>query len=199
MLTYVITFSNIQLVPAVTELVVAELMYLQWMDPKEPIYIYINSTGTTRDDGETVSISKISIYEWWVFVLSNCPPLFTLHPCLMYWNAYQLGWNGDRGICYLWCYDAVKKWGELVFCFWGYFSKVIRICGSVIAMGLELHIIWSEVAVVGKYRWLCKVPVPVCCYCFCRLMAFVSCPRWSNQFSILLKNEIWHQNLYLLA
>ena len=43
-----------QLVPAVTELVVAELMYLQWMDPKEPIYIYINSTGTTRDDGETV-------------------------------------------------------------------------------------------------------------------------------------------------
>lgn len=43
-----------QLVPAVTELVIAELMYLQYMDPKEPIYIYINSTGTTRDDGETV-------------------------------------------------------------------------------------------------------------------------------------------------
>lgn len=46
--------SGFQLVPAVTELVVAELMYLQWMDPKEPIYLYINSTGTTRDDGETV-------------------------------------------------------------------------------------------------------------------------------------------------
>lgn len=46
--------SVFQLVPAVTELVVAELMYLQWMDPKEPIYLYINSTGTTRDDGETV-------------------------------------------------------------------------------------------------------------------------------------------------
>lgn len=45
-----------QLVPAVTELIVAELMYLQWMDPKQPIYIYINSTGTTRDDGETVSL-----------------------------------------------------------------------------------------------------------------------------------------------
>lgn len=41
--------------PAVTELVIAELMYLQWMDPKQPIYLYINSTGTTRDDGETVS------------------------------------------------------------------------------------------------------------------------------------------------
>lgn len=42
-----------------TELIVAELMYLQWLDPKEPIYIYINSTGTTRDDGETVSFENI--------------------------------------------------------------------------------------------------------------------------------------------
>ena len=45
--------------PAVTELIVAELMYLQWLDPKEPIYIYINSTGTTRDDGETVSFCTV--------------------------------------------------------------------------------------------------------------------------------------------
>ncbi|THG15240.1 hypothetical protein TEA_023245 [Camellia sinensis var. sinensis] len=54
-----------QLVPAVTELVIAELMYLQWMDPKEPIYIYINSTGTTRDDGETVGMESegFAIYD----------------------------------------------------------------------------------------------------------------------------------------
>ncbi|KAL8527969.1 hypothetical protein ACS0TY_005688 [Phlomoides rotata] len=49
-----IVYIGMPLVPAVTELVVAELMYLQWMDPKEPIYLYINSTGTTRDDGETI-------------------------------------------------------------------------------------------------------------------------------------------------
>ncbi|KAK8712224.1 hypothetical protein V6N13_147466 [Hibiscus sabdariffa] len=54
-----------QLVPAVTELVVAELMYLQWMDPKQPIYLYINSTGTTRDDGETVGMETegFAIYD----------------------------------------------------------------------------------------------------------------------------------------
>ncbi|KAK6159873.1 hypothetical protein DH2020_003254 [Rehmannia glutinosa] len=54
-----------ELVPAVTELVVAELMYLQWMDPKEPIYLYINSTGTTRDDGETVGMETegFAIYD----------------------------------------------------------------------------------------------------------------------------------------
>lgn len=51
--------------PAVTELVVAELMYLQWVDPKEPIYLYINSTGTTRDDGETVRFAiNLSLYFW---------------------------------------------------------------------------------------------------------------------------------------
>ncbi|KAK4282782.1 hypothetical protein QN277_014116 [Acacia crassicarpa] len=51
-----IVFIGMPLVPAVTELVIAELMYLQWMDPKQPIYVYLNSTGTTRDDGETVGL-----------------------------------------------------------------------------------------------------------------------------------------------
>ncbi|CAL0302298.1 unnamed protein product [Lupinus luteus] len=60
-----IIYIGMPLVPAVTELVVAELMYLQWMDPKEPIYIYINSTGTTRDDGETVGMETegFAIYD----------------------------------------------------------------------------------------------------------------------------------------
>ncbi|KAK7397181.1 hypothetical protein VNO78_18348 [Psophocarpus tetragonolobus] len=60
-----IVYIGMPLVPAVTELVVAELMYLQYMDPKEPIYIYINSTGTTRDDGETVGMETegFAIYD----------------------------------------------------------------------------------------------------------------------------------------
>lgn len=47
--------ASVQLVPAVTELIVAELLYLQYKDRQKPIYLYINSTGTTRADGETVS------------------------------------------------------------------------------------------------------------------------------------------------
>lgn len=60
-----IVYIGMPLVPAVTELVIAELMYLQWMDPKEPIYLYINSTGTTRDDGETVGMESegFAIYD----------------------------------------------------------------------------------------------------------------------------------------
>lgn len=47
----------LQLVPAVTELVIAELLYLQHRDIGKPINLYINSTGTTRADGETVCSS----------------------------------------------------------------------------------------------------------------------------------------------
>ncbi|WOK96111.1 ATP-dependent Clp protease proteolytic subunit-related protein 3, chloroplastic [Canna indica] len=60
-----VVYIGMPLVPAVTELVIAELMYLQWMDPKQPIYMYINSTGTTRDDGETVGMETegFAIYD----------------------------------------------------------------------------------------------------------------------------------------
>ena len=44
----------LQLVPAVTELILAEMWYLQIDDDRKPINFYINSTGTTRADGETV-------------------------------------------------------------------------------------------------------------------------------------------------
>ena len=44
-----------QLVPAVTELMVAELLYLEKQGPVLPIEMLINSSGTTRQDGEIVS------------------------------------------------------------------------------------------------------------------------------------------------
>ena len=35
-----------QIVPAVTELIVAELLWLDYDNPAKPIYFYINSSGT---------------------------------------------------------------------------------------------------------------------------------------------------------
>jgi ATP-dependent Clp protease protease subunit len=49
-----IVYLGMPLVPAVTELLVAQLLYLQYDDPEKPIRIYINSTGTSRYDGEPV-------------------------------------------------------------------------------------------------------------------------------------------------
>lgn len=37
--------QGMSLVPAVTELLLAELLYLQYDDPRKPIYMYINSVG----------------------------------------------------------------------------------------------------------------------------------------------------------
>ena len=36
------------LVPSVTELILAEFLYLQYEDEEKPIYLYVNSTGTTK-------------------------------------------------------------------------------------------------------------------------------------------------------
>lgn len=49
-----IVYLGMPLVPAVTELIIAELLYLQYDDPEKPIYIYINSTGTSSYNGEPV-------------------------------------------------------------------------------------------------------------------------------------------------
>jgi ATP-dependent Clp protease protease subunit len=40
-----IVYMGMSLVPAVTELMLAELLYLQYDNPNKPIYMYINSTG----------------------------------------------------------------------------------------------------------------------------------------------------------
>jgi ATP-dependent Clp protease protease subunit len=49
-----IVYLGMPLVPAVTELVIAELLYLQYEDPEKPIKIYINSTGTSSYNGEPI-------------------------------------------------------------------------------------------------------------------------------------------------
>lgn len=45
-----IVYLGMTLVPSVTELLVAQFLYLQFEDPGKPIYFYINSTGTTKED-----------------------------------------------------------------------------------------------------------------------------------------------------
>ena len=49
-----IVYLGMPLVPAVTELIVAELLFLQYEDPEKPIKIYINSTGTSSYSGDPV-------------------------------------------------------------------------------------------------------------------------------------------------
>jgi ATP-dependent protease ClpP protease subunit len=48
------------LVPAVTELLLAEMIYLQYDSPTKPVYLYINSTGVQV--GKTVHRGKYRLF-----------------------------------------------------------------------------------------------------------------------------------------
>jgi ATP-dependent Clp protease protease subunit len=65
------------LVPAVTELIVAELLYLQSDDPEKPIKIYINSTGTSGYSGEPIGFETeaFAIYDTMKYIK---PPIQTI-------------------------------------------------------------------------------------------------------------------------
>ena len=71
----------VQLVSAVTELIVAELIYLQYKDATKPVYLYINSSGTTRADGEVVGFETegMAIYDTMQYVKNEARHLH--HRC----------------------------------------------------------------------------------------------------------------------
>ncbi|KAL8097270.1 hypothetical protein AgCh_030412 [Apium graveolens] len=49
-----ICYLGMPIVPAVTELLVAQFMWLDYDNPSKPIYLYINSSGTQNEKMETV-------------------------------------------------------------------------------------------------------------------------------------------------
>ncbi|GBG00029.1 ATP-dependent Clp protease proteolytic subunit [Raphidocelis subcapitata] len=56
-----IVYLGMPLVPAVTELMVAELLYLEKQGASLPIEMLINSSGTTRQDGEILAFDSEGI------------------------------------------------------------------------------------------------------------------------------------------
>ncbi|KAL3497580.1 hypothetical protein ACH5RR_040312 [Cinchona calisaya] len=71
-----IVYLGMSLVPSVTELILAEFLYLQYEDEQKPIYLYVNSTGTTKD-GEKLGYETeaFAIYDVMGYVK---PPIFTV-------------------------------------------------------------------------------------------------------------------------
>ena len=72
-----IVYLGMPLVPAVTELIIAELLYLQSDDPDKPIKIYINSTGTSSYSGDPVGFETeaFAIYDTLRYIK---PPVHTI-------------------------------------------------------------------------------------------------------------------------
>ncbi len=87
-------------VPAVTELIIAELLFLQHQDRAKPIYLYINSTGTTRADGETVGFETegTAIYDAMSFVKNE---IHTVGVGVAIGQACMLLSAGEKGHRYM--------------------------------------------------------------------------------------------------
>lgn len=49
-----ICYMGMPMVPAVTELLIAELLFLGYDSPEKPVYFYINSTGSQTPEGQSV-------------------------------------------------------------------------------------------------------------------------------------------------
>lgn len=47
-------YVMLQLVPAVTELVISELLWLNYNNPEKQIYVYLNSIGSQTPGGQAV-------------------------------------------------------------------------------------------------------------------------------------------------
>jgi len=72
-----IVYLGMPLVPAVTELIVAQLLFLQSDDPDKPIKIYINSTGTSGYSGDPIGFETeaFAIYDTMKYIK---PPIHTI-------------------------------------------------------------------------------------------------------------------------
>lgn len=71
-----IVYLGMSLVPSVTELILAEFLYLQYDDEEKPIYLYINSTGTTKGEKKLgYETEAFAIYDVMSYVK---PAIFTL-------------------------------------------------------------------------------------------------------------------------
>ena len=85
------------LVPSVTELLVAEMLYLQYDDPRKPIYLYINSAGVVggkRGSRLGYETEALSIYDTMRHVK---PPIRTLCVGTAYGEAALLLAAGEKG------------------------------------------------------------------------------------------------------
>ncbi|KAL3651689.1 ATP-dependent Clp protease proteolytic subunit-related protein 1, chloroplastic [Castilleja foliolosa] len=95
-----IVYLGMPIVPAVTELLVAQFMWLDYDSPTKPIYLYINSSGTQNEKMETVG-SETEAYAI-ADTMAYCKAdVYTVNCGMAYGQAamlLSLGAKGHRGL-----------------------------------------------------------------------------------------------------
>lgn len=91
-----IVYIGMPLVSTVTELIIAQLLYLNYESKKRPITMYINSSGSAAPDGKAVG------FETEAFAIADVmkyigPPIHTIALGQAFGTAAMLLANGDKG------------------------------------------------------------------------------------------------------
>jgi len=91
-----IVYIGMPLVPAVTELIIAQLLYLNYEDARRPITLYINSPGTVTPDG------RMAGFETEAFAIADTinyirPPVHTVCVGQAFGAAAMLLAQGKKG------------------------------------------------------------------------------------------------------
>mmetsp|Transcript_37326 Transcript_37326/g.71551 ORF Transcript_37326/g.71551 Transcript_37326/m.71551 type:complete len:258 (+) Transcript_37326:75-848(+) len=90
-----IVYLGMSLVPAVTELILAELLYLQYDNADKPITMYVNSTGTTKEGQKLgYDTEAFAIYDTMRYVK---PAIHTLCVGNAWGEAALLLSSGEKG------------------------------------------------------------------------------------------------------
>ncbi|XP_047072757.1 ATP-dependent Clp protease proteolytic subunit-related protein 1, chloroplastic-like [Lolium rigidum] len=95
-----IIFLGMPIVPAVTELIAAQFLWLDYDDRTKPIYLYINSTGTMDENNELVA-SETDAYAIADFINRSKAKVYTINLSMAYGQAamlLSLGEKGKRGV-----------------------------------------------------------------------------------------------------
>ncbi|KAF8096652.1 hypothetical protein N665_0304s0017 [Sinapis alba] len=91
--------NTFHIVPAVTELLVAQFMWLDYDNPAKPIYLYINSPGTQNEKMETVG-SETKAYDNIADSISYCKSdVYTINCGMAFGQATMLLSLGKKGYC----------------------------------------------------------------------------------------------------
>ncbi|WVY95816.1 hypothetical protein V8G54_027967 [Vigna mungo] len=121
-----ICYLGMPIVPAVTELIVAQFMWLDFDNPTKPIYFYINSSGTQNEKHETVGseTDAYSIADMMSYVKAD---VYTVNCGMAFGQAAMLLSLGTNG------YRAVQPNSSTKL----YLPKVNRSSGAVIDMWIK--------------------------------------------------------------
>eukprot|EP00850_Spirogloea_muscicola_P017487 SM000151S01475 [mRNA] locus=s151:83608:86879:- [translate_table: standard] len=91
-----ICYLGMPIVPAVTELIIAELLWLDYDNPQKPIYFYINSPGTQNDKRESIGF-ETEAYAIADTIAYVKPKVFTVNCGMAFGQAAMLLTIGDKG------------------------------------------------------------------------------------------------------